>query len=172
MRVTTKVGDKGSTRLFKGDEVWKDSPIIEANGTLDELTSFLGEVRHYVKDDIREIIDKIQLDIYKIMGHLGSKGEIEGIKDEDIEWLENMIKEYEGKIELRSFILPGGTVESAKLDICRTIARRAERKIATLVREFGLGRKALIYLNRLSDLLYLLARDIEIREGKVREAKL
>lgn len=78
MRVTTKIGDKGTTRLYTGDEVWKDSPIIEANGTLDELTSFLGEARHYVDKEFQQIIDKIQEDLYKIMGEIGSKGKDSG----------------------------------------------------------------------------------------------
>ncbi|CAB50280.1 cob(I)yrinic acid a,c-diamide adenosyltransferase [Pyrococcus abyssi] len=171
MRVTTKVGDKGSTKLFGGDEVWKDSPIIEANGTLDELTSFLGEARHYLNDEMREIIDRIQMDIYKIMGELGSKGDIKGITDEDLKWIEGIIEKYEGEVELRSFVLPGGTIESAKLDVCRTIARRAERRVATIVREYGFARKSLVYLNRLSDLLFLMARKIEIEKGKLREVR-
>ncbi|AFK22665.1 cob(I)yrinic acid a,c-diamide adenosyltransferase [Pyrococcus sp. ST04] len=171
MKVTTKVGDKGTTRLFGGDEVWKDSPITEANGTLDELTSFLGEARHYVDENIREIIDTIQIHIYKIMGELGSKGKIKGITEEEVKWLEKLIEEYEHKVELKSFVLPGGSLASAKLDVCRAITRRAERKIATVLREFGIGKKSLVYLNRLSDLLFLLAREIEIREGKLREVK-
>ncbi|MFA4662296.1 cob(I)yrinic acid a,c-diamide adenosyltransferase [Pyrococcus kukulkanii] len=171
MKVTTKVGDKGTTRLFGGEEVWKDSPITEANGTIDELTSFLGEARHYVDEQIREILDKVQTHLYRIMGELGSKGQFKGVGREEIEWLESLIMDYEERIELRSFVFPGGTLASAKLDVCRTIARRAERRVATVLREYGIGRWALVYLNRLSDLLFLLAREIEMKEGKLREAK-
>ncbi|AAL81103.1 hypothetical protein PF0979 [Pyrococcus furiosus DSM 3638] len=121
--------------------------------------------------EFQQIIDKIQEDLYKIMGEIGSKGKIQGISKEDVEWIESLIKTYVEKIEIRSFVLPGSTLSSAKLDICRTIARRAERRLATVLREYGLGKLSLIYVNRLSDLLYLMARYIEIKEGKLREVK-
>nr|6C9K_A Chain A, DARP14 - Subunit A with DARPin [synthetic construct]6C9K_B Chain B, DARP14 - Subunit A with DARPin [synthetic construct]6C9K_C Chain C, DARP14 - Subunit A with DARPin [synthetic construct]6C9K_D Chain D, DARP14 - Subunit A with DARPin [synthetic construct]6C9K_I Chain I, DARP14 - Subunit A with DARPin [synthetic construct]6C9K_J Chain J, DARP14 - Subunit A with DARPin [synthetic construct]6C9K_K Chain K, DARP14 - Subunit A with DARPin [synthetic construct]6C9K_L Chain L, DARP14 - len=166
MRITTKVGDKGSTRLFGGEEVWKDSPIIEANGTLDELTSFIGEAKHYVDEEMKGILEEIQNDIYKIMGEIGSKGKIEGISEERIAWLLKLILRYMEMVNLKSFVLPGGTLESAKLDVCRTIARRALRKVLTVTREFGIGAEAAAYLLALSDLLFLLARVIEIELGK------
>ncbi|AEH24361.1 cob(I)yrinic acid a,c-diamide adenosyltransferase [Pyrococcus yayanosii] len=172
MRVTTKTGDRGTTSLFGGDRVWKDSPIIEANGTIDELTSFLGEARHYLDDEMRVIIDTVQGHLYSIMAELGSKGRMKSVGDGEIKWLENVIAKYEPQVELRSFVLPGGTLASAKLDVCRAVARRAERRVATVLREFGIGEKPLIYLNRLSDLLFLMARVIEIREGRLREVKL
>lgn len=102
---------------------------------------------------------------------MGAREKIQGISKEDVEWIESLIKTYVEKIEIRSFVLPGSTLSSAKLDICRTIARRAERRLATVLREYGLGKLSLIYVNRLSDLLYLMARYIEIKEGKLREVK-
>lgn len=105
------------------------------------------------------------------MGEIGSKGKIEGISEERIKWLEGLISRYEEMVNLKSFVLPGGTLESAKLDVCRTIARRAERKVATVLREFGIGKEALVYLNRLSDLLFLLARVIEIEKNKLKEVR-
>nr|8G3K_A Chain A, Cob_adeno_trans domain-containing protein [Thermoplasma acidophilum] len=171
MRITTKVGDKGSTRLFGGEEVWKDDPIIEANGTLDELTSFIGEAKHYVDEEMKGILEEIQNDIYKIMGEIGSKGKIEGISEERIKWLAGLIERYSEMVNKLSFVLPGGTLESAKLDVCRTIARRAERKVATVLREFGIGTLAAIYLALLSRLLFLLARVIEIEKNKLKEVR-
>ncbi len=171
MSVTTKTGDKGLTGLFTGDRVAKYSPIMEANGTIDELDSFLGEAMHYVPEEMAGIIERIQVQLYELMGELASKGKYSKIGDKEIRWLEELISKYEEEFQMRVFVLPGSTIGSAKLDICRTIARRAERKVAKIVLEYGFGKNALVYLNRLSDLLFLMARVIEKREGKLREVK-
>ncbi|WP_456367715.1 cob(I)yrinic acid a,c-diamide adenosyltransferase [Thermococcus sp.] len=171
MSITTKTGDKGLTGLFTGERVLKYSPIMEANGTIDELDSFIGEAKHYVPEEMADILERIQLQLYELMAELASKGKYSKIGDDEIRWMEELIGKYEEEFQMRAFVLPGSTVASAKLDICRTIARRAERKVAKIVLEYGFGRNALVYLNRLSDLLFLMARVIEKREGKLKEIR-
>jgi len=171
MPVTTKTGDKGLTGLFTGDRIAKPSPIMEANGTIDELDSFLGEAKHHLPEDMRATIERIQVRLYDIMAELASRGGYRKIEPGDIQWLEELIERYEGEVQLKSFVLPGSTVASARLDVCRAVTRRAERRVAKLVLEYGIGHDALVYLNRLSDLLFLMARAIEKREGKLREVK-
>ena len=161
MSITTKTGDKGLTGLFTGDRVAKYSPIMEANGTIDELDSFLGEAKHYVPEEMAEILEKIQVQLYGIMAELASKGKYVKVGEEEVKWMEELIAKYEEEFQMRAFVLPGSTIASAKLDICRTIARRAERKVARLVLDYGFGKNALVYLNRLSDLLFIMARVIE-----------
>ncbi|WP_297462417.1 cob(I)yrinic acid a,c-diamide adenosyltransferase [Thermococcus sp.] len=169
MSITTKTGDKGLTGLFTGERVLKYSPVVEANGTIDELDSFLGEAKHYVPEEMAEILERIQVQLYGIMGELASKGKYVKVGEEEIGWMEGLIAKYEEEFQMRAFVLPGSTIASAKLDVCRAVARRAERKVARLVLEYGFGKSALVYLNRLSDLLFLMARVIEKREGKVKE---
>ncbi|MBP1913041.1 cob(I)yrinic acid a,c-diamide adenosyltransferase [Thermococcus stetteri] len=171
MSITTKTGDKGLTGLFTGDRVAKFSPIMEANGSIDELDSFIGEAKHHVPEEMVEILERIQVQLYDLMAELASKGKYSKVGEEDVKWLEELIHRYEEEVQLKSFVLPGSTVASAKLDICRTIARRAERKVAKLVLDYGFGQNALVYLNRLSDLLFIMARAIEKREGKLKEIK-
>jgi len=171
MPVTTKTGDKGLTGLFTGERVAKSSPLMEANGTIDELDSFLGEAKHYVPGDMVEILERIQVQLYDLMAELASKGEYTKVGDEEIRWLEGLTRKYEEELQLKAFVLPGSTVASAKLDVCRAVARRAERKVAKLVLDYGFGRNALVYLNRLSDLLFVMARVVEKREGKLREVR-
>jgi len=171
MPITTKTGDKGLTGLFTGERVAKNSQIMEANGTIDELDSFIGEAKHYVPDEMVEILERVQVQLYDLMAELASKGKYTKVSDDEIHWLEELTKKYEDELQLRAFVLPGSTVASAKLDVCRAIARRAERKVAKLYLEVGIGEKALVYLNRLSDLLFVMARLIEKREGKLKEVK-
>lgn len=171
MGITTKTGDKGITGIFTGERIAKFSPLVEANGTIDELGSFLGEAKHHVDDDLREILEKVQVDLYSLMADIASKGKYRKAGDEEIKWMEGLIERFEKEVELEGFVIPGSTIGSAKLDVCRTMARRAERKVARLVLEYGTGASALKYLNRLSDLLFIMARYIEWREGRIKYAK-
>ncbi|NJE48642.1 cob(I)yrinic acid a,c-diamide adenosyltransferase [Thermococcus sp. 9N3] len=171
MPITTKTGDKGLTGLFTGERVAKNSPIMEANGTIDELDSFIGEAKHYVPDEMAGILERVQVQLYDLMAELASKGKYAKVGDNEIRWLEELTKKYEDELQLRAFVLPGSTIASAKLDVCRAIARRAERRVAKLYLEVGIGEKVLVYLNRLSDLLFVMARLIEKREGKLKEVK-
>ncbi|WP_456321668.1 cob(I)yrinic acid a,c-diamide adenosyltransferase [Palaeococcus sp. (in: euryarchaeotes)] len=171
MGITTKTGDKGLTGIFTGERIAKFSPIVETNGTIDELGSFLGEAKHYVDEDLQGILEKVQVDLYSLMAEIASKGKYKKVGEEEIKWLESLITEFEKEVKLEGFVIPGSTVGSAKLDVCRAVARRAERKITKLVLEYGTGTNALKYLNRLSDLFFIMARYIEWKEGRIKYAK-
>ncbi|ADT83306.1 cob(I)yrinic acid a,c-diamide adenosyltransferase [Thermococcus barophilus] len=172
MPITTRTGDKGTTGIFTGERLAKFSPIIEANGTIDEASSFLGEAKHHIKDEeLRGIVEKVQIDLYSLMAEIASKGKYKKIGEKEVEWMESLIKKFENEVQLKAFVIPGSTIASAKLDVCRAIVRRAERKVARLLLEYGFGEDALKYLNRLSDLLFIMARYIEWKEGKLRYAK-
>jgi len=171
MPITTKTGDKGLTGLFTGERVAKHSMIMEANGAIDELDGFLGEAKHYVPEEMREILERIQVHLYGLMAELASRGGYSKIGDDEIRWLEELTKGYEDELQLRAFVLPGSTPASAKLDVCRAVARRAERSVSRLYLECGIGERALVYLNRLSDLLFVMARVVEKRAGKLKEVK-
>ncbi|MDK2783635.1 MAG: cob(I)alamin adenosyltransferase [Thermococcaceae archaeon] len=171
MPITTKTGDKGTTGIFTGERIVKFAPIIEANGTIDELSSFLGEAKHYLDEELKEILEKIQVELYSLMAEIASKGEYKKIGEEEIRHLEGLIKKFEGEVKLEGFVVPGATLGSAKLDVCRAVARRAERKVAKVVLEYGIGEDVLKYLNRLGDLLFIMARYVELKEGKINYVK-
>ena len=90
------------------------------------------------------------------------------IGEKEISYLEGLIKKFEENVKLEGFVIPGSTVASAKLDLCRTIARRAERRVSKVVLEYGIAKDALRYLNRLSDLLFVMARYVELKGGKIK----
>lgn len=172
MSVTTKTGDKGITSLYMGGKVAKDDARVEAYGVLDELCSFLGLAKSFIKSKkCKKLIEFIQKDLFIICAELAIKVQFvhklkRRIGVNEVDRLEIMIKELEGKSisKMRNFCLPGENVVSGTLDVARTIARKAERRVVTLNRKGMLRNKQIIiYLNRLSDLLYLLARFCEKR---------
>lgn len=177
MGITTKVGDKGMTSLYFGGMVKKDDLRVEVYGTLDELCSFLGMSKSLIKDRItKKLIESIQRDLFVIGGEIATKAQFlnrleNRIDGNYVRRLEKNIKKLEAKslFEGCGFYLPGENFISSTFDVARTIARRAERMVATL-KSKGLLKNPniLIYLNRLSDLLYLLARDQEKRHRKLR----
>jgi len=172
MGITTKTGDRGTTGIFTGERLTKFSPIVEANGTIDELSAFIGEAKHYVEDEeLRKILENIQVELCSLMAEVASKGGYKKVGKDGIKWLENLIHKFEGQVKIEGFVIPGSTVASAKLDICRTMARRAERKVARVFLEYGIGEDALKYLNRLSDLLFVMARYVEWKDGKIKYSK-
>lgn len=162
MSITTKTGDFGETSLANGERVLKDNIRVQSYGTIDELNSFLGLAKHYLPDYEREVVESIQKDLFRVAAEL-AKGEkyVKLISDEDVERLTDLIHQYEEKIQLNSFVIPGETIPSAHLDVCRTITRRAERLVVTLNREEGVRQEIIKYLNRISDLLYIMARFLE-----------
>lgn len=166
MSITTKVGDKGTTFLFSGEEVPKDSPRTEAYGDIDELVSVLGVARSQsTKPEIRDIIFWIQVELFVVATELATERKHlslvrERIDAERLRKLDQRRDELEAKINMpKGFIIPGGTPVAAVIDHARTIARRCERKTVGLTRD-GLvdNPHLLVWLNRLSDLLWLLAR--------------
>jgi len=174
MSISTKTGDKGKTGLWSGERVWKDDLRVEAYGTIDELNSFLGEAKHYVSEKlIFERIELIQNDLFRVAGQLASKDTqyVVPMELQDVENLTEMVHDYESKIELKGFVIPGSTIASAKLDICRTIARRAERIIISLKKNEDIPEVLIQYVNRLSDLLFMMARCEEQKADKINPKK-
>jgi cob(I)alamin adenosyltransferase len=167
MKIYTKGGDKGETGLFGGERVSKDSLRIETYGTIDELNSAIGLAITELRDqEVRELLLKIQNWLFNVGSDLATpdqeKAEKFGIKRVPADYAEQIEKEidkYDGMLEpLRNFILPGGTKGAAWLNLCRTIARRAERLAVALNRAEEININIIIFLNRLSDLFFVLGR--------------
>jgi cob(I)alamin adenosyltransferase len=174
VKIYTKTGDDGTTGLFGGERVPKDHLRIEAYGTVDELNSMIGLVRTALASDSR--LDRPLLDIQQMLFVLGADlatpnnqkvtFKIPRITSEDGVTLENLIDSFEQDLpELKRFILPGGSEASARLHLARTVARRAERILVSLSREEAIGPDDIIFVNRLSDLLFVLARTANAEAG-------
>lgn len=175
MRIYTRTGDKGGTALFGGGRVDKDHPRVEAYGAVDELNAALGVVRAAgPMPRIDEVLVPIQRDLFAI-GALLATPDHEKMKeqlskaridDARIAELEHAIDACDQELEpLRSFILPGGTPKAAALHVARTVCRRAERRVVHLSHDVELPELVVIYLNRLSDLLFMLSRVANARAG-------
>ncbi|MFA3782969.1 cob(I)yrinic acid a,c-diamide adenosyltransferase [Melioribacteraceae bacterium 4301-Me] len=166
MKIYTKTGDSGLTSLFGGQRVWKSDPRIEAYGTIDELNTFLGLALCELNErELIDVIKSIQHELFIAGSDLAtplekdSKVNVPRVTAEMSTRLEKLIDEYDSKVPpLNKFILPGGTKAAAVLHIARTICRRAERKVVESSFDFDIGENIKIYLNRLSDLLFVLAR--------------
>ncbi|GAB6188328.1 cob(I)yrinic acid a,c-diamide adenosyltransferase [Marinitoga arctica] len=174
MSISTGGGDKGKTSLWSGERIDKDDIRVESYGTIDELSSFLGEAKHYVKSyKVKNIIDEIQNDLFRVAGELASKGKVfvKPIKKDDVDRLTKYVNFFENIIQLKGFVITGNTLQSAKLDICRTIARRAERRITSLSKHESVNEYLKKYVNRLSDLLYIMARFEEYLLDKIEYKK-
>lgn len=172
MRIYTKTGDRGETGLLGGVRVPKSHRRVEAYGAVDELNAFLGVVRASLDGEIGGLLAEIQRDLFTIGAHLadvrreGKRSTKEDLPEERIAHLEAVIDRYgETLPPLRTFILPGGTREGALLHLARTICRRAERRIVALDREERVSPVILAYMNRLSDLLFVLARAVNRQAG-------
>ena len=173
MSVYTRVGDKGKTSLYGGKPVSKADIRVEAYGNLDELNSFLGVVLQGLKDKtVKKEIITIQNDLFEI-GSCVSSLSIKKHKELG-EYLRKRVLEFEKEIdsltkklpELENFILPGGSLTGSKLHFARTITRRAERRMVALSAKDKVLDEILVYLNRLSDLLFMYARYINYKEKK------
>ena len=172
MKIYTKTGDKGETSLFGGERVSKDELRIEAYGTVEELNSVIGGARAFNEDkEIDGVLGEIQERLFVMGADLATppkvrKIPIPRISSSDIGVLEKEIDEIEEKlVPLKSFILPGGSKPGSLLHLARTVCRRAERRVVSLRRNGGASEEALIYLNRLSDLLFVLARYANDKAG-------
>lgn len=166
-RIYTRGGDDGLTGLIGGKRVPKDSPRVEACGSIDELNALLGVVRSWpLPPEVDRVLDEIQDDLFTVGAHLAVSADCEpgawGIPpfaEEHIRRLERLIDEGEAKLEpLQRFILPGGTQAGALLHLVRAVARRAERRCVTLAAAEKVEPRLVTYLNRLSDLCFVLAR--------------
>jgi cob(I)alamin adenosyltransferase len=175
MKIYTKTGDQGSTGLFGGGRVPKDDIRVEAYGDVDELNAVLGVARSVeMMPRIDEVLVPIQRDLFAIGALLATPDRDKmaqhlqkaRIDEGRIGELERAIDEGEAELEpLRAFIIPGGTPKAAALHVARTVCRRAERHVVRLQHDVELPALAIIYLNRLSDLLFTLARVANRRAG-------
>lgn len=179
-KIYTKGGDKGKTGIFGGERVNKDDIRIEANGTLDELNAVLGVVRAYMqsgnfKDSYDPLIYTIQKELMSIMSLVASpsykRDQNPNTFNKDlIELLEKEIDNIVFRTEkLGYFILPGGNLLSSHLQLARTIARRAERRLYSLNRIDIVPEEILIFINRLSDLLFVMAQFSMQQDGLSQE---
>ena len=172
-RIYTRTGDKGETGLVGGARVPKDSLRVEAYGNVDELNSVLGVVRAFTIDrELDEVIADLQNDLFVVGSDLASapnsqQRNIPRISDEKIISMERTIDKFEAELSpLSAFILPGGGVTGSLLHNARTVARRAERRIVTLGKTEKINEELIRYMNRLSDLLFVMARVANRRENK------
>lgn len=156
--VYTGRGDKGKTDLSSGERVSKASERIAAYGTLDELNSLLGICRNYSSDKEEEL-EKLQNHLHILQAELANRDPSEKVEEEDIDWVENLCDKYQEECPpLKDFVLAGGVESASHLHHARSVARRAERKIVALEQKEEIRLEVLSYINRLSDLLFLMAR--------------
>lgn len=169
-KVVTKTGDKGQTSLIGGERVSKGSLRVAAYGDVDELNSFLGLAAASLQDpECREILAEIQHCLFTVGADLASPVgvQVPRITVEHVARLEEIMESLMDELPpLEEFILPGGGPGGATLHVARTVARRAERLAVALQEETTLNPQAIIYLNRLSDLLFVLARVANKRESR------
>jgi cob(I)alamin adenosyltransferase len=158
-RIYTRTGDKGTTGLSDGTRISKDHPRIEAIGDIDELNCVLGLLlSHDLPKDIRHVLSEIQQTLFDIGGELSLPGSAK-LGAEPIEKLEQQLEMYNTTLPpLREFILPGSTEASARCHLARAVCRRAERRVTTLSHDEDVNPNVLAYLNRLSDLLFVISR--------------
>jgi cob(I)alamin adenosyltransferase len=163
-RIYTRAGDAGQTSLGDGTRVAKSDARIEAYGTVDELNSLIGlALTNPVPAEFRPWLERIQNELFDLGADLSvpldGKRERLRMTDDQVEALEELCDLVNERVEpLRSFVLPGGTESAALLHLARTVCRRAERRVVALAETAPVNPVALAYLNRLSDLLFILAR--------------
>lgn len=173
MKIYTGFGDQGKTRLYGGQIVDKDHLRVEAYGTVDELNSILGMVITYVDDsNLVNKLHKLQNDLFRLSADLAtpavkdSKKKHTLITSGDIISIEKFIDDLDKDLDsLKNFILPGGSRAAAMIHLARTVCRRAERRIISLKHRESIDAGIIVYFNRLSDLLFVLARYVNKTEG-------
>ncbi len=173
MKIYTRTGDKGETSLFGGKRVPKDSPRIHAYGSVDELNAVIG-MAVSLSDDAKliDVLRQLQNELFVVGADLATPGDIQKpntvrVEHSHINRLEREIDIHEQELEpLKYFILPGGTTCASVLHFARTVCRRAERETYELLKVEDINNLVCIYLNRLSDLLFVLARVTNRRSGR------
>jgi cob(I)alamin adenosyltransferase len=173
MKIYTRTGDAGTTGLFGGARVPKDDVRVEAYGTVDEANAAIGvAIAHGSELWIRGVLKGVQSDLFTlgaelatVVGHEEKLG-IALLNDADVTRLEQAIDDAEAPLPpLKNFILPGGSPDVASLHLARTVVRRAERRLLTLSQQQQVRGTLLVYLNRLADLLFVLARRAQHENG-------
>ena len=175
MKIYTKTGDRGETGLFGGGRVPKDHPRVAAYGDIDELNSVIGVVRATASQQFFDpLLESIQRDLFAIGGHLATPDpgrvakslEKGAITAERISEFERQMDDADRTLPpLRAFVLPAGSSTAATLHLGRTVCRRAERSVVHLAHDHEVPELFIVYLNRLSDLLFTLARLANLRDG-------
>jgi len=176
MKIYTKTGDKGETGLIDGSRISKSNLRIIAYGEVDEANSHLGYLISNIENnsiftDIKEILVGIQQDLFVVGAELANPSSLKEnrllVKEEMISIIEKHIDNFEAELTpITYFILPGGSIESSLLHICRTVVRRAEIAAVALTKEQKISQQILTYLNRLSDLFFVLARVTNKRQNR------
>ena len=166
-KIYTRTGDDGSTGLGDGSRTGKDSARVNAYGTVDEANSTLGVVLATpVPDEIRVLLTRVQHQLFDLGGELCIPGHA-AITGQDVDALEQQLDHFNEHLPpLKDFILPAGGEAAARCHLARTIVRRAERETVTLARHDAVRPEAIRYLNRLSDLLFVLARVLARADGQ------
>jgi cob(I)alamin adenosyltransferase len=173
MKIYTKTGDQGLTGLFDGTRVSKSDARVDAYGEVDEVNAWLGHARAGgVDQEIGAMIDHLQKDLFAVGAmmadpghHIATRVKKALLDEKDVARLEGWIDALEASIApLRKFILPGGTPAGASLHVARTVCRRAERRMIALGPD-AIDSNVLVYVNRLSDLLFVMARAVNARAG-------
>ena len=165
-RIVTRTGDNGTTGLGNGQRVDKDNLHVQAMGEVDELNSHIGLLLcEELPSSMREALIQVQHTLFDIGGELCIPGHV-AVTEDDVLGLEKLVTHYNASLPpLKDFILPGGIRAAAQAHVCRTVCRRAERAMVTLGRETALNDFSRQYMNRLSDLLFVLARVLNREAG-------
>lgn len=166
-KIYTRTGDDGSTGLGDGSRTAKNSARVEAMGDVDELNAIIGLLlTEPMPDSIEPLLTEIQHDLFDLGGELCIPGYVL-LKSERTDWLEHQLDELNEQLSpLKEFILPGGTRAAALAHQARTVCRRAERRIVTLMQSEKVAPAVAQYINRLSDFLFVLARDFNRVKGE------
>jgi cob(I)alamin adenosyltransferase len=168
MKIYTKTGDKGTTGLIGGTRVKKNDHRLNAYGTIDELNSFIGVIRSFQSNEsVDNVLERIQNKLFVIGAHLATDASVSQVKkqfpvsESDILILEKEMDMMNLELpELRNFILPGGCQAASFCHVARTVCRRAERLIVELAEKVEIESTLIIYINRLSDYLFVLSRKV------------
>jgi cob(I)alamin adenosyltransferase len=176
LKIYTKTGDKGDTGLIDGSRISKSDLRIIAYGVVDEANSHIGLIisnieRNSIFDDVKKILLNVQQDLFVLGAELANPNTLKDdnmlVKREMISTIEKYIDKFESELApLSNFILPGGSIESSLLHICRTVVRRAETSAVALAKEQKINQEILTYLNRISDLFFVLARVTNKRQKR------
>jgi cob(I)alamin adenosyltransferase len=176
LKIYTKTGDKGDTGLIDGSRISKSDLRIIAYGEVDEANSHIGLIisnieKNSIFDDVRKILLNVQQDLFVLGAELANPNTMKDdnmlVKREMISTIEKYIDNFESELApISNFILPGGSIESSLLHICRTVVRRAETSAVALAKEQKINQEILTYLNRISDLFFVLARVTNKRQKR------
>lgn len=176
MKIYTKTGDKGDTGLIDGSRISKSDLRVIAYGVVDEANSHIGLIisnfeKNSIFDDVKKILLNVQQDLFVLGAELANPNTLKDdnmlVKREMISTIEKYIDNFDSELApISNFILPGGSIESSLLHICRTVVRRAETSAVALAKEQIINQEILTYLNRISDLFFVLARVTNKRQKR------